>query len=207
MSDILKSSFQHLVSAYTDDIELNDSLWIDIVTAYSEQWRHYHTLCHLELMLLELQNVKYLINDWNSVLFALFYHDIVYLPTRTDNEEVSAVFLSRVQDILGVPHRCRVQSEEFVRATSGHTHTTEIDKGLFLDADLAILGQEWEKYSLYAANIRREYGMFSDVQYNEGRAAVLRRFLNMKFIYSTNEFRDRYEIRAKENLQRELSSS
>ena len=53
-------------------------------------------------------------------------------------------------------------------------------------------------------NIRKEYAIYPDMLYNPGRKKVLQHFLTMDTIYKTAVYRDRYEQKAKENLQREL---
>jgi predicted metal-dependent HD superfamily phosphohydrolase len=47
-------------------------------------------LQHLQNMYTQLAMVKEKIQDWDTVLFSLFYHDIIYKSTAKDNEEQSA---------------------------------------------------------------------------------------------------------------------
>ena len=73
--------FLKLVAGYSPDKALENDLWLEIFTKYSEPKRHYHTVTHLENMIAELSEVKSQINDWETALFAVFYHDIVYCTT------------------------------------------------------------------------------------------------------------------------------
>ncbi|AOP33158.1 hypothetical protein A0128_04390 [Leptospira tipperaryensis] len=81
-----------------------------------------------------------------------------------------------------------------------------MDTNLFLDADLSILGEEWDLYSGYCKNIRKEYSIYSDSDYRVGRGKVLKYFIDMDRIYKTDYFFERYEKRAKENLRTELKN-
>ena len=74
--------FSKAVKNYTNDTELIDRLWSDIVDHYTEVSRHYHTLKHLEALVDELTEVSENISDWNLVVFAVAYHDIIYKPGR-----------------------------------------------------------------------------------------------------------------------------
>src|SRR4051812_20768490 len=62
-----------------------------IRTAYSVPGRHYHTLTHIVACLDELDVVRPLCRDADAVETALWYHDLVYDPSRADNEERSAL--------------------------------------------------------------------------------------------------------------------
>ena len=52
---------------------------------------------------------------------------------------------------------------------------SSFDNALFLDADISILGSKLEVYKIYMQNIRKEYAIYSDKVYREGRKAVLKR--------------------------------
>lgn len=45
---------------------------------------------HLENMIYELKNIEDFVNDFDTLLFSVFYHDIIYKSTAKDNEEKSA---------------------------------------------------------------------------------------------------------------------
>ena len=61
---------------------------------YSEPHRHFHTVEHLNDVLKQIiVNRQYLpLEDFVSLIIAGVFHDIVYEPTRQDNEERSADF-------------------------------------------------------------------------------------------------------------------
>ena len=94
---MLKKKFISLVSNYSEDSEYIQSLWDEIATHHSKKNRHYHNISHLENLYQNLSNIKTQIKDWDMILFALFYHDIIYNALKQNNEERSA---KKVMQIL-----------------------------------------------------------------------------------------------------------
>jgi predicted metal-dependent HD superfamily phosphohydrolase len=69
---------------------------------------------------------------------------------------------------------------------------------------LQILGASWEIYERYASQIRQEYKIHPDFMYRPGRVQALQHFLSRESIFQTNVFREKFEMRARENLKREI---
>ncbi len=201
---MLKETFTNLAKGYSDDLEQVDRLWEELVSFYTNEHRYYHSLSHLENVFLRLKEVRELISDWDVVLFSLFYHDIIYDVEKSDNEERSADLAEKCLLQLQVPVARIQKCREQILATKNHDVQSDRDANYFTDADLSILGQEWESYLEYARNVRKEYAVFPDAVYNPGRAKVLKHFLEMDRIFKTDYFHDRLEKQAKENMQREL---
>ena len=74
----------------------------------------------------------------------------------------------------------------------------------FTDADLAILGSDYDKYIHYVKSIRKEYKFYPDFVYNPGRKKVLEHFIQMTRIYKTDFFFSRYEEQARKNMNDEI---
>lgn len=203
---MLESVFNQLVLHYTNDAQCVGELWHELLKKYGNRRRHYHNLSHLEHMYQELAPVKSNIEDWNTVLFALFYHDAVYNPLRRDNEAESAkLALLQLCDLL--PFSERFKCSFLILATAGHEQIDEFndsDTDFFLDADLAIFGQAWDTYAAYAKNIRKEYAVYPDFLYNRGRKDALWHFLQREQIFKTQQFFEKYEKQARLNLGTEL---
>ena len=92
MKSDIKSQWFSLASKYTKDDFLINSLWLEISKHYSEKNRYYHTLSHVQNMLLQAKSFEDKIVDFDALLFAIWYHDIIYKSTKKDNEEKSALF-------------------------------------------------------------------------------------------------------------------
>ena len=88
--------------------------------------------------------------------------------------------------------------------TKGHSISKDNDTNFFTDADLSILGLDWDLYSEYAQNVRKEYSNYPTIIYKMGRRKVLKHFLVMERIFKTDHFFEKFEVLARENLRREL---
>jgi predicted metal-dependent HD superfamily phosphohydrolase len=202
---MLQQTFQNLLSAHAPNNNLTDSLWKEIHQHYTHKKRHYHNLAHLEHLLKQLEPVRAKLQNRDTILFSLFYHDIIYNPLKSDNEEQSALLAEKRMKQLEVPtdmvEACKTQ----IMATKSHQSAADKDTDYFTDADLSILGQDWESYTTYYKNVRKEYAIYPTMIYNPGRRKVLQHFLNMDRIFKTDFFYHKFETQAKENLQKELA--
>lgn len=201
---MLKETFTTLLKKHTDNEALIVELWQEIVENHSEKERYYHTLNHLENILSQLTAVKQEIQNWDAILFTLYYHDVIYDAQKSDNEEKSAEFaenrMSKASIPVAIIQLCKTQ----ILATKSHQTSSNPDTNYFTDADLSILGQSWEQYLLYCDNVRKEYSIYPDSLYNPGRTKVLSHFLEMERIFKTDFFHNKYEESAKMNIKKEI---
>ncbi|EAZ91218.1 HD domain-containing protein [Crocosphaera chwakensis] len=200
----LKKTWLKLIGQYSINPSLQKKLWSEIETAYQQPERFYHNLEHL-IYLVEL-GIQYQshIEDFNTLLFAIFYHDIIYQIKEKDNEIKSAELAVEKLSLIKYPQtqirKCYYQ----IIATKKHELNQDKDTNLLLDFDLAILGEKRNKYLEYAENIRKEYLIYPDHIYNQGRRQVLQEFLERNFLYKTKLFQDKFEETARKNLNWEL---
>jgi predicted metal-dependent HD superfamily phosphohydrolase len=202
---MLKEAFFELCGRYANAPKLAEAYWSEIASCYSGSKRHYHDLSHLSNLLKWLQAVKDSIHDWDTVLFALYYHDIVYHATKSDNELQSALLAETRMRELGVPETRIAACKSMILATQKHTFSSDADTNYFTDADLAILGEDWNAYQAYFQNVRKEYSVYPDFLYKPGRKKVLKHFLEMERIFKTPFFYEKLEQSCRGNLARELA--
>jgi predicted metal-dependent HD superfamily phosphohydrolase len=99
-------------------------------TASAPPHRHYHTLAHLAAMLA-------IVRPWPVVELAVWFHDAVYDPRATDNEEASA---ERSLPAVGAAPATVAEVARLVRLTATHDPAPGDGAGALLcDADLSIL--------------------------------------------------------------------
>lgn len=201
---MLKNTFFDLLKNYTNDESLVRKFWSEIEENYTGKKRHYHTLQHLENLLQILTPIKAKINDWDTLLFTLFYHDIIYNATKSDNEEKSAELAVLRMKAIDIENSKVEKCQTQILATKKHLPSTDSDTNYFTDADLSVLGQDWEIYTNYYKNVRKEYAIYPNILYNAGRKKVLKHFLVMERIYKTDYFYQELEQKAKENLEQEF---
>jgi predicted metal-dependent HD superfamily phosphohydrolase len=203
---MLKETFYALASEYCNDRRLIETCWAEIEKNYSHPKRHYHTLEHLNNLLSVLQEVRSSVSDWNCILFTLFYHDAIYNALKSDNEEKSAELAAQRLMELNVPSAMIGRCVNQILATKQHQVNPDEDANFFTDADLSILGSEWNVYSQYASGVRKEYSMYPDLLYKPGRRKVLQHFLKMERIFKTDYFFSKFEAHARKNLEQELNT-
>lgn len=202
----LRERFTKGCLQFADDHQLIEDLWAELEKKYTEKGRHYHNLAHLESMFAELDTVKDKIADFSTVSFSVFYHDAVYDATSKKNEEKSAEMAVLRLDKLGLSQSVLQKVSGQILSTKAHHESGDRDTDYLLDADLSVLGKSFETYMEYTKKIRKEYSIYPDFMYKPGRKKVLQHFLELKSIFKTNEFRDRYEGTARENIRGEIES-
>lgn len=185
---------------------LIDKLWREIKSRYNKPHRHYHTLAHLDKLINELLPVKDKINDWQTIVLSIAYHDIIYNPLKQDNEEKSGKFAYSRLALLNLAIRQKDKCREQILATKEHNLSPDSDTNYFTDADLSILGSEYNCYRKYTDQIRKEYKFYPDFLYNPGRQRVLNHFLQMPTIFKTTYFAEKYEQQARYNIINELKA-
>jgi predicted metal-dependent HD superfamily phosphohydrolase len=195
--------FTESIQRFTPDPALAKRLWEDIRTHYSSSGRHYHNLTHLDHLTDELLQVKDRIANWDILVFAIAYHDIIYDTTRSDNEVKSAEYASTILSGLLTSSQMEI-CKEAILATKGHQHNPNPDINYFTDADLSILGASPEPYIEYSKQVKGEYASYPDIMYQSGRQKVLDHFLRMPRIFKTDFFFAKYENQARNNLKMEL---
>ncbi len=173
-------------AALAGDSPISRTEWSALVAAWSEPHRRYHDLAHLAAVLGlvgQLQGAT----DPDAVRLAAWYHDVVYDPTRQDNEEISA---QRARAGLRglVPDERIAEVERLVRLTARHDPEPGDANGAVLcDADLAVLAGPPDAYAAYASAVREEYRHLSDEEFTAGRIAVLESLLALPVLYRTPE--------------------
>ena len=201
---MLTDTFLQLVNKYFKNNELATNLWLEIFTKYSEPKRHYHIIDHLETIISDLQEVKDKITDWDTTLFAVFYHDIIYKASSSSNEEDSAKLAMQKLSEIKYPSEKIAKCANMIIATKLHELSEDNDTNYLIDADLAILGKSVYDYQKYSEQIREEYSIYPDFMYNSGRKKALTHFLQMETIYKTSHFQKKYEKQTRINISNEL---
>ncbi len=192
-------------AALAGDSPTSRTEWAALVAAWSEPHRRYHDLAHLAAVLGLIGRLADSATDLDTVRLAAWYHDVVYEPTRQDNEEVSA---ARARAGLRglVPDERIAEVERLVRLTGGHDpEPGDVDGAVLCDADLAVLAGPPDAYAAYASAVRQEYGHLSDEEFTEGRIAVLESLLALPALYRTPEAARQWTDTARANLTAELT--
>jgi predicted metal-dependent HD superfamily phosphohydrolase len=178
----------------------------DLLERWAEPQRRYHTTDHLAAVLEHVDTLAQAAPQPDAVRLAAWFHDAVYRPDRSENEERSAGLAVRALREAGLTEELVAEVARLVRLTV--THHPEPGDGngeVLCDADLAVLGSDPQGYAAYAAAVREEYAFVPEDAFRSGRAAILRQLLALPALYRTAAARERFDARARANLAAELS--
>ena len=203
--------FARHLTAINSDVESEkvNNLWQDIAIRYNEAQRAYHSLQHIEQLFAQFEQIKHVLNESHIIALALFYHDVIYAPTRSDNELKSAEYAVEALRPYFSAAQCPY-IYALIMMTANHklaecsNAQKNFDAAYLLDMDLSILGASWSEYEQYAQAVRQEYAHVSNADYSVGRIAVLTGLLAHLKLYLTDYYYDRLEKQARQNIKREI---
>lgn len=181
-----------------------------LLAAWAEPQRRYHTTTHLADVLARVDVLAAHAADPAAVELAAWFHDAVYRPDRSENEERSAALAERALPELGIGAARTAEVARLVRLTVSHDPAPGDTNGEALcDADLAVLAGDPDDpgaYGAYAAAVRAEYAFVPDEAFRTGRAAVLRQLLGLPRLFRTPYGATHWEAPARRNLAAELAA-
>lgn len=181
-----------------------------LATRYHEPWRHYHDWSHPLAMLRHLEAAAddgVALHDPAAAIGFVLWHDAIYDPQATHgrNERLSAALCAAEMPALA-PRESVARAIAAIEATIDHRSPAGVaDAALLLDIDLSILGADEGAFDVYDAGIAAEYAHVPAAAYRSGRAAVLQRFLARERLYVTPWAHERWEQRARRNLERAIA--
>ena len=175
-------------------------VFIDLVAAYSEGHRHYHTAAHIADCLTQLDEAVPLMETPTEVELALWFHDAIYKPRSLNNELKSAKRARAFLEAIGATEDRRTRVYRHILATKHDAQPSDKDAMFVVDIDLSILGRGPDEYDRFEQNVRKEYKWVPWSIYSKKRREILESFLARSAIYSTEYFRSRYETPARRNL-------
>jgi predicted metal-dependent HD superfamily phosphohydrolase len=149
------------------------------------------------------------------LLLAARWHDVIYIPGATSNEESSANHLlwcltinnhERDNDEYAQAYE---QARNLILDTKVSNHLTDIIRStdplsnVLMDADLVSLStQVYESFKLKQFDIIEEFGFIINPETKSDTAKFLNKFLERPFIYRTDYAREHWEDTAILNIQR-----
>lgn len=206
MSDLideLKQRWQTLLGEM--NLSEDGHVFDQVVTAYSEKHRHYHTLAHVLALLREIDRVEDQFSEPERARLAAWFHDIVYNTRGSSNERDSADIARRELTEMGADAGLIDRVADLIVATADHQGGgADRDDSLFLDIDFSILGAEPADYDRYAEAIRREYKWAPGPLYRQGRRKFLKSAAEQARTFLTDVYEDRLGEQARANMRREL---
>jgi predicted metal-dependent HD superfamily phosphohydrolase len=222
MSTPLKNRWFDLFDDEDVDNEQVISVYANIISAYTEPHRAYHTLNHLEFMFDKLDNMLqiYMLSDdvdRKALYLATWFHDFIYVTNFPENEEhpvneiASAEYAVNSLKKIGMcDERLLDTVYHLIIATKHHEPDESLPfdlllQQILLDADMAILGADSHIYKKYVSQIEFEWSHIPQEKFHQGRSLFLTGMLQKNGIFYTEYMKELYDTQAIQNIKQELS--
>lgn len=186
--------------------EPNRETFEALLAAYSGKGRHYHTVEHVAACLRHLDGCLAKLEHPREVEIALWFHDAIYKPLSSNNEQESADWATSFISEQGATDAEAARVHRLIMVTEHTAPTQTIDESVLVDIDLSILGADPAKYNIFESGVRKEYKLVPFFLYRKKRAEVLRGFLARQEIYTSGCFSVEVERQAKENLSNAVTA-
>jgi predicted metal-dependent HD superfamily phosphohydrolase len=154
-----------------------------LLSMWNESHRHYHNQNHLIDLIDQVNEMQSKLSEkeYDKLLLCSLFHDIVYDPSKIDNEEKSADFFiekcSNVNaDILEV--------KQMILDTKTHKPSSNLSE-TFSSMDMSIVESDFERLLEWEDGISKEFAIFGDL-YKPNRLAFLEKMMNEYPSNSTN---------------------
>ena len=176
------------------------SIWKLLSEKYSEPARFYHTKEHILDCLKQLDSAKDQIPDYRSVELAIWFHDVIYDPAATDNEEQSVILFNKLaQNILPEPVIQKVS--KIIKATLHIDNPEGLDEAFMLDIDLSSIADNWQRFTKDNSNLRREVKHLDCKEYCDRKISFFNMLLGKERIFFTDFFHAACEDKARHNME------
>ncbi len=214
LRDSWRELFVRLLSPPGDPSEAN-AVFDEVIARYSEPHRRYHTVEHVTAVVTRVSEIGHhvwphlgadaLRDSLNDVLIAAWYHDVIYDPTQSDNEDRSAELAIQHLTTCAFDHARISNIVDLILMTKGHRARTD-QEAILADADLWTLGGPPDEYRLYGRLIRHEYAHVSEDDWIRGRSVAMRTFLDRPTIFATRYGRAQREVQAQVNVTADVEA-
>lgn len=175
----------------------------EILKAYEEKDRYYHTKEHLRHMF-EVYD-RFFSNPSLVHELTFWYHDFYYDPTRQDNEDRSAALAQKRAELdLRTPPNISSKVRDLILFSHYIRPPVSRDEMVLHDVDLAIFGESSDLFGKYERGIRQEYSFVPEADYRRERSAILKSFLRDPFYFTPEMCYSSYDDLAKKNIRKSI---
>jgi predicted metal-dependent HD superfamily phosphohydrolase len=173
-----------------------------IIEAYGEPHRRYHTLAHIEHCLAMFDQCKSLALNADALELAVWFHDVILQPGRNDDESRSAELYLQLSDQTQTSELRELVARLIIATQHSGGSLEDADAIYMIDIDLSSFGLSWDEFQRDSQNLREEYPECSDVEYHRRQEAFRSALASRESFFSSGFFSERYEQQAQENLSK-----
>jgi predicted metal-dependent HD superfamily phosphohydrolase len=185
-----------LIDSTTDESSI---IHQNLIKSYSELQRHYHTLTHIAHCLSLFDKISAELQNPEALELAIWFHDVIYKPGATDNEQLSAdQFMALSNGKFSDQLRDTVYQHIMATVHDG-SEFENADTNYMLDIDLSSFGRPWPEFIRDSDNLRLEMGDLSDEIFYKKQASFQDRLFSRPRFFRSKYFYDHFESQARQN--------
>jgi len=171
-----------------------------LIQAYNEPGRFYHTPKHIECCLGLFEDIKEFADNADALALAIWFHDAIYEPGAIDNEQRSADwFMNESRNTFDDDFRDIVYAH--IMATQHlDAEVKDHDSRLMIDIDLSSFGMPWSVFLRDSENVRKESPLLTDVEFYPKQCAFSQTLLQKPRFFQSEYFFEHHEAQARQNL-------
>lgn len=146
-----------------------------ILSMWNESHRSYHTLNHLNDLINQINEdkSKYTEKEYEKLIIASLFHDCVYEPSESNNEEKSAEFF--INCCIDKSNSDIQEIKQMILDTKTHKASTQLSES-FNNYDMNIVERDFNQLLEWEMGISEEYK--NNDSYKEGRLKFLESLLD-----------------------------
>ena len=154
-----------------------------LLAMWNESHRAYHTLNHLNDLIDQINEnkSKYSEKQYEKLIITALFHDCIYDPMKSDNEEKSAQFFETC--CVDKENSDVKEIKQMILDTKTHQSTTPLSES-FNRFDMSIVERDFDQLLEWEKGISEEYKSFGE-SYKEGRLKFLESILD-KYPHNTD---------------------
>jgi predicted metal-dependent HD superfamily phosphohydrolase len=183
-------------------VDNSEAIHQQLLQAYREPHRRYHTLAHIEHCLAMFEQCQSLSVTPDALEIAIWMHDVILESGRRDNEAVSAdLYLELSVDAHSDEMRQLITRMILATLHDGGS-LEDADSVYMVDIDLSSFALSWEAFLRDSLDLRAENPHLSDADYRLNQTGFQRMLLARPRFFLSDFFFERYEQQARSNLAR-----
>jgi predicted metal-dependent HD superfamily phosphohydrolase len=186
------------------DNAVDDSAAIhqQLISGYQESHRHYHTLGHIQHCLDLFEQCKTLVSEPDALEIAIWFHDVILVSGRRDNEPLSAKLYLELSDGVHRESLRQLVCRLIMATLHNADHLDDADSIYMVDIDLSSFGLPWEEFLRDSLNLRSENPHLCDDDYQLNQTGFQRGLLARPRFFLSDFLFERFESQARDNLLR-----
>lgn len=148
-----------------------------ILSMWNESHRSYHNLNHLNDLISQINEnkSKFSEKEYEKLMLSAIFHDIVYDPSSSTNEEDSANFL--MECVVDKSSEDILEVRQMILDTKTHNSTTNLSES-FNNYDMNIVERDFDQLLDWEKGISEEFSVYPKEKYKEGRLNFLESLLD-----------------------------